>query len=112
MLKILNSQLRPTGETGTKYNDGVIAGMSEMFLQSHEDFIELLPALPDAWKDGEIKGLVARGGFDLNMEWKDGKLNGGHISSKKGGSCIVKYKDKTLSLKLAPQQSVSLANKF
>lgn len=132
-LKILNNQLRPTGDTGTKYNDGggtyynlfdagppfqidgnfgVIAGMSEMFLQSHEEFIELLPALPDAWAAGKMNGLVARGGFIVNMEWKDGKLIDGSISSKKGGLCSIKYKDKMINLRLAPQQSVSLKDKI
>lgn len=128
-LKILNNQLRPTSDIGTKYdggggtyynmfdagppfqidgNFGVIAGMSEMFLQSHEDFIELLPALPSAWKDGEMKGLVARGNFVLDMKWEDGNLTESSISSETGGTCKIKYKSKILEVSLQPKQVVSL----
>lgn len=79
-------------------NFGGTAGIAEMLLQSHEAFIELLPALPSAWKEGEVKGLCARGGFELDIKWKDGKLAGASLLSKKGGSCKIRYGQKEITV--------------
>ena len=79
-------------------NFGGTAGIAEMLLQSHQGFIELLPALPAAWKDGEVKGLVARGGFVIDIIWKDGKVSSAKVHSKIGGTCNVKYGTKTIEI--------------
>lgn len=63
-------------------NFGASAAIAEMLIQSHDGFIELLPAIPDAWKGfGEIKGLKARGNFTVDINWKDGKITHYSIAS-------------------------------
>ena len=71
-------------------NFGCTAGIAEMFLQSHDGVIQILPALPDKWREGSVRGLIARGGFEIDIRWKDGKLNALTIKSKLGGNCRLR----------------------
>ncbi|MDD3078138.1 MAG: glycoside hydrolase family 95 protein [Paludibacter sp.] len=71
-------------------NFGATAGMTEMLLQSHDGLISLLPALPDAWKNGEITGIKARGGFRINIKWKNGVLSKAIVFSEFGDYCRIK----------------------
>lgn len=89
-------------------NFGGTAGITEMLLQSHMGFIQLLPALPDAWKDGSISGICAKGNFEVDMVWEDNLLKEATILSKAGGNCVIKYADKTLSFKTVKGKSYSL----
>jgi len=69
---------------------GMSAAVAEMLLQSHEGELAFLPALPAAWKDGEVKGLVARGGFEAGLRWKDGRISEVTLHSKLGRPCRVR----------------------
>jgi alpha-L-fucosidase 2 len=71
-------------------NFGGAAGIAEMLLQSHAGEIHLLPALPTAWPTGSVRGVCARGGFEVDIAWKDGKLTGGVVRSKLGSKCRIR----------------------
>jgi alpha-L-fucosidase 2 len=72
-------------------NFGGAAGIGEMLLQSHTKFIDILPALPGALPDGEVKGICARGGFVIDMKWSDGKLEKIVVVSKAGMPLLLRY---------------------
>jgi alpha-L-fucosidase 2 len=89
-------------------NFGYTAGVAEMLLQSHMNQIHLLPALPKVWKDGKITGLRARGGFVVDIEWKDNKLSSAWITSKEGTKAKIRYGDKCQEVTFLPGQKIKI----
>lgn len=75
-------------------NFGATAGIAEMILQSHDGGIEFLPAIPDNWQQGRVKGLRARGDFTVDIEWREGSLNNAVVKSNSGRDCIILSKEK------------------
>ena len=89
-------------------NFGGTAGACEMLMQSGDVKIDLLPALPEAWKDGKVSGLCARGGFEVAFEWKGGYVRNCQIKAKKAGTVTLLYngQQKTIKLKAGQTQNV------
>jgi len=89
-------------------NFGATAGVCEMLLQSQAGEVHLLPALPGAWPAGSVRGLRARGGFEVDMAWADGKLTSATVRSLTGKNCQVRYGEKTVDLKMKPGTVIRL----
>ena len=89
-------------------NFGGTAGVCEMLMQSGDGQIELLPALPEEWKDGAVSGLCARGGYEVAFEWKDGKVRNCSIKAKNNGTVTLLYngQQKTIKFKAGTTQNI------
>ncbi|MGH9665841.1 MAG: glycoside hydrolase family 95 protein [Bryobacteraceae bacterium] len=90
-------------------NFGAAAGIAEMLLQSEDGTVDLLPALPDAWPEGRVTGLRARGGFEIDMAWKSGKLTGGTVRSTLGGVCKLRYGSRLKEIQTEPGKAYRLS---
>jgi alpha-L-fucosidase 2 len=89
-------------------NFGAAAGIAEMLLQSHNGVIKLLPALPDAWTNGSVKGFRARGGFEVDMSWKNGSLTAAVVRSDFGGDCKLSSNGRSLTIKTKAGKSYKI----
>ncbi|HOO83852.1 MAG TPA: glycoside hydrolase family 95 protein [Prolixibacteraceae bacterium] len=93
-------------------NFGATAGIAEMLLQSHANEIHLLPALPAQWGSGSVKGLKARGNFEVDMEWENGKLIMATVKSLSGLPATVRLGNQITSFDMAKGQTIRLNNKL
>lgn len=118
--KMLTNLLKPAKSAETRYNRGGVmpnlfcshppfqidgnfggaAGIAEMLLQSHAGEIDLLPALPAAWPEGEVRGLRARGGVGVDIRWAGGKLVAAVLTPASQGRVVVRYGDKTAGFQM------------
>jgi alpha-L-fucosidase 2 len=133
-LALIKNLLRPTGLPGTRFdgngagvypnlfcshppfqidgNFGGTAGVAEMLLQSHEGHIALLPALPREWRHGSVRGLRARGGFEVDLAWHDGQLVRATVLAKHDATCAVRYGGKTISFDGVAGQREDIARRL
>jgi len=89
-------------------NTAGAAAMAEMLLQSQDGEIVLLPALPTAWPEGSVRGLCARGGYEISLQWSNGHLRGASILSRRGGSVPVRYGERMTTIHLQAGQTARL----
>lgn len=130
--KLITDQLSPSGSTGfwgkggtypnlfdahppfqIDGNFGCTAGIAEMLLQSHEDYIHILPAIPDRWTAGNVKGLVARGGFIIDIEWDEENVSV-NVLSKLGGDLELHFAgtDEVVTASTEPGKAYSFVSKY
>jgi alpha-L-fucosidase 2 len=91
---------------------GVTAGITEMLIQSHEGFIELLPALPSEWPTGKFYGVKARGGFEVDFEWENEKLTRVIVLSTVGNTCRIMLPNGLREFETKKGKSYDVLSKF
>ena len=89
-------------------NFGGVAGVCEMLMQSRDGVIELLPAIPEAWSEGKVSGLCARGGYEVSFKWKGGKVRDCIIKSRQGGTVTLLYNGQQKTIKLKAHQTQNI----
>jgi alpha-L-fucosidase 2 len=108
LVRSLGDNLHNPRNNQSDANFGLTAAVAEALLQSHVGEISLLPALPPSWADGSVRGLRARGGFEVSMEWRGGKLTSAQITHPSGGACTVRYGGKTVQITAASGKAARL----
>ncbi|MDD4921709.1 MAG: glycoside hydrolase family 95 protein [Bacteroidales bacterium] len=93
-------------------NFGYTSGVSEMLVQSNDDAIFLLPALPTEWKNGMVKGIRTRGGFIVDLEWKDGLITSARITSTLGGNCRIRTFFQPLALSDSKIKTIKVVDRM
>ena len=88
---------------------GITAAICEMLIQSETGELELLPALPGAWPDGQVTGLRARGALTVDLKWRAGKLTEASVYNLSGNPCQVRYGSHVIELKTAAGQTARLS---
>ena len=89
---------------------GLSAVLAELLIQSHEQELHLLPALPDSWTNGEVSGFCARGGFEVSLKWTNHQLESVTILSKLGQTIQVRYRENVVELETEPNRTYKLNN--
>jgi alpha-L-fucosidase 2 len=92
-------------------NFGYTSGVTEMLLQSHLGEIHLLPALPDAWQNGSVTGLKARGGVEVSIFWKNGQLEKAIFKADKNGNYTLRYAKNVKNVFLSKGKEIELKQK-
>jgi len=93
-------------------NFGAAAGIVELLIQSHQGYIELLPALPSALPEGYLRGVCVRGGFEIDMEWKDSEIIKLKVVSGAGQNCKLRYNDRMVDFETRKGRYYSLGKEF
>jgi alpha-L-fucosidase 2 len=104
----LAPDLHNAGSNQSDCNFGYTAGVAESLLQSHAGEISLVPALPIGWADGSVRGLRARGGYEVGMRWKAGKLASAQIRGTASGPCRVRSGEKIVTISLKAGETLNL----
>lgn len=104
----LAPNLHNRGSNQSDASFGLTAGIAEALLQSHAGEISLLPALPAGWPDGSVSGLRARGGFEVTMRWKEGRLESAQIRNPNAAATKVRNGARTAELWFKPGETVRL----
>jgi alpha-L-fucosidase 2 len=108
----IGNNLHNTSSNQSDANFGFTAGIAECLIQSHAGEISLLPALPASWKAGSVTGLKARGGFEINISWENGRLKICDIKSILGNPCKVHYGQKTKTFNIPAGSSIRITEEL